>query len=285
MIVRPAGTADAPMLAEFLARHPATSMFLRQSLLNFGPEGGPERHAARFWCLGAPFAGTVALSTQGMLMMQAPGLTVAALTALRPVLAGREVEGMAGEHRQIAALRAALGLYGQRCQLDRDDPLCHLALADLRLPRTVARLRPAVAADTDWLTEWRHAYMVEALGAPGGPAARAGARTQVEGLIAADRLRVLGTAEGPVAITAFNAVLPDIVQVGGVYTPPGLRGRGYARTAVGLHLAEARAAGASEAILFAAGPAALRAYFALGFQRIGAFRLVMFDGRVTLPAP
>lgn len=36
----------------------------------------------------------------------------------------------------------------------------------------------------------------------------------------------------PVSLSAFNASLPDIVQLVGIYTPPELRGRGYAQRAV-----------------------------------------------------
>ena len=81
----------------------------------------------------------------------------------------------------------------------------------------------------------------------------------------------------PVAKTGFNAVLPDMVQVGAVYTPPDLRGRGYARRAVALHLAQARDLGVQRAILFSANAAASRAYEAIGFQRVGAYRVALFD--------
>src|SRR5438552_2962199 len=63
----------------------------------------------------------------------------------------------------------------------------------------------------------------------------------------------------PLSYTAFNARLPDIVQVGGVWTPPALRGRGYARCAVAGSLLEARAGGARRAILFTSSASAARA--------------------------
>ena len=65
----------------------------------------------------------------------------------------------------------------------------------------------------------------------------------------------------------------DLVQIGGVYTPPGLRGQGHARRAVALHREEARAEGIRTAILFASGAAACRAYEAIGFERIGSYAL------------
>ena len=52
----------------------------------------------------------------------------------------------------------------------------------------------------------------------------------------------------PVSLSAINASLPDIVQLGGIYTPPDLRGRGYAKAAVAANAlpfleAEAKARG------------------------------------------
>ena len=81
----------------------------------------------------------------------------------------------------------------------------------------------------------------------------------------------------PVAMTGFNARLPEIVQVGAVYTPPLLRNKGYARLAVALHLAEARETGTRHAVLFAASDAAARAYQAIGFLPTFAFALVLFS--------
>ena len=80
----------------------------------------------------------------------------------------------------------------------------------------------------------------------------------------------------PVAYSAFNARLPEIVQVGGVWTPPDRRGRGYARAVVAGSLLEARAEGVRRAVLFTSNPMARRAYEALGFRKIGEYGLVIF---------
>ena len=285
-MIRAAVADDAPALEAFLARHPESSMFLRQNLAAHGPEGGSHAHAARFWWRddGGELAGVVALTTQGMLLMQVPG--VQALAALRQALAGERIHGMNGEAGQVARLRGALGLADVPCSLDRSEPLYRMALADLRLPGAGdLQLRPATPADAGLLTGWRADYLVETLGAAEGPHTEADAAAQVSALTALDRLRVLEQAGTPVAMTSFNAVLPDIVQIGGVFTPPARRGRGHARDAVALHLAEARAAGAQDAILFASGPPAMRAYEAIGFRRIGGYQLVFFTDPAQVPAP
>jgi predicted GNAT family acetyltransferase len=79
--------------------------------------------------------------------------------------------------------------------------------------------------------------------------------------------------------------LPDVVQVGGVYTPPALRGKGHARLALALHLAEARGKGVGRAILYAFSEPAARAYRAIGFQaRQDACAFSCSPNRSGLPA-
>ena len=90
--------------------------------------------------------------------------------------------------------------------------------------------------------------------------------------------RVLMADGRALAMTGFNSRVPEMVQIGGVYTPPGLRGRGHARRAVALDLLAARQGGATGATLFSASEPASRAYAALGFRRIGDWTLLLFDG-------
>jgi len=65
------------------------------------------------------------------------------------------------------------------------------------------------------------------------------------------------------------------VQLGGIYTPPALRGRGFARCAVAASLLAARERGASRAVLFTGNPNAVRTYEALGFARVGDYSIVL----------
>jgi len=69
-----------------------------------------------------------------------------------------------------------------------------------------------------------------------------------------------------------------MVQVGGVYTLPKCRNRGYGRTVVAGSLLDAKAGGVKKAILFTGMnmEAAQRMYQALGFRPIGDYGLVIF---------
>jgi uncharacterized protein len=76
----------------------------------------------------------------------------------------------------------------------------------------------------------------------------------------------------------FNARLPDVVQVGGVYTPPEHRRRGAARAVVAGMLRGARdEEGVGRAILFTGDDnvAAQTAYRAIGFTAVGEYGLVL----------
>ena len=104
-------------------------------------------------------------------------------------------------------------------------------------------------------------------------------RDALAATIEANNLWVLEEAGRLVSMTSFNATLPDMAQVGGVFTPGQWRGRGHGRAVVAGSLLDARAAGVVEAILFteAENHPAQRAYEALGFERIGDYGMVMLD--------
>jgi predicted GNAT family acetyltransferase len=97
-------------------------------------------------------------------------------------------------------------------------------------------------------------------------------------------LWLLTEAGRPVASTAYNARVtrpdgsPETVQVGGVWTPVELRGRGYARCAVAGQLLESRGQGATRAVLFTGEDRmdAQAAYRALGFEPCGDYGLIFF---------
>ncbi len=287
-MIRPAAPADRPALEAFLQRNVECAMFpltnLRAHGLGDGDFPSDHPHAMRVWIIGPGLRAIVGLTRQGMLMPLLPD--PGDLRGLPARVAACSITGAGGPAAQVRLLLDALGLAAGPTLRDEDEPGFALDLATLRVPSLAgARLVAPTAHDRDLLIRWRTAYHREVLGTPADQAeARAVADT--DGDLARDSHRILTVNGQPVATTGFNAVLPDIVQIGGVYTPPGQRNRGYARQAVALHLAEARTKGATRAILFAAGEAAVRAYRAIGFQPVQSVGLVLFDGpQKVMPCP
>ncbi len=189
-------------------------------------------------------------------------------------IVGRHVKGFTGVPDQVEAAKRALGVASAAFALDNPEPLYRLRLDALRLPPGPGEIRAPVAADRDLIFTWTRAYSAELhMSAPDRLDEEASGRT--ERALTSGDVRILEIDGTPVAMTAINARLPDMVQIGGVFTPPALRGRGHARRAVALHMAEVHTDGVDTAILFASGPAACRAYEAIGFDRIGAYTLAI----------
>ncbi len=279
----PLSEQDRPSLEAFLRARLRLSMFALSNLARFGIEGGGHPHATTFWAEreGPGISAAVGLTEGGMVMPHLPQGRMAAAPAF---LAGRKLTGLAGAPDEVEEMARRLGLGRAAVQHDATEPLFTLALSALILPDTSGAALVPVAGPLRALAEaWRRAYVIEVLGEdPGTAPARA--RREVDDMIANDTHRILMREGRPLAMTGFNAWLPDAVQIGGVYTPPELRGQGHAGAALALHLAEARAAGVRQAVLFAASEAAARAYRRLGFDLSGSYRLLFLrSGIVAQP--
>ncbi|MFM7335930.1 MAG: N-acetyltransferase, partial [Tabrizicola sp.] len=181
-----------------------------------GQSGFPSDHlhATRYWIIDR--TSVVALTRGGMLLsLLAPGCDLAGLPV---ALNGQTVHGAAGPAASTRPVLGALGLSATPARLDEDEPGFALDLSTLRLSQPDATLIPASAASRDLLIAWRAAATVETQGMPPDQAHDHAAQ-DVDGWLANDSHRVLLHDGQPVALTGFNARLPEIVQVGGVYTP------------------------------------------------------------------
>jgi GNAT superfamily N-acetyltransferase len=276
--LRAAGADDLPALTAFLRRHEATSMFPLSNLAGAGLNGAGF-YGMRFW-VTRDVSGAIGLTNGGMLQPQWPGADWA---AARAVLAGEEVAGVIGPAGQVTALVAALGFGKAGSEMDRTESGFVLNLNDLIIPEGSGVLAALEAVDAGVLAAWRATYLTEVIGTPPDRAARQ-APADIERWRTAKSHFVLLEAGDPVAMSGFNAVLPDVVQVGAVYVPPALRGRGRARRVVALHLAEARAKGVRRARLFAVSDQAARAYRAIGFGLADPVGLVLFAEPQRVPA-
>ncbi|MGH7333723.1 MAG: GNAT family N-acetyltransferase [Candidatus Rokuibacteriota bacterium] len=281
------GAGDEEALEAFLVQHADSSMFLRSNLQTSGlidrGETYPATHAAALE--NGAIVAVAAHTWTGNLLLQAPAGQLPDVVRAAVARSGRKVAGLIGPWGQVVAARDALGFGRTPTALNSREILYALDLARLVVPHDLARgrvrCRRPRSEELDLLVDWRIAYDLETLSDPGDPAV---CRRKVEDLHSDGRDFILVTeADEPVASSAFNAVLPDAVQVGGVWTPVALRRHGYARAVVAGSLLEARGQGARRGVLFTAEEnwPAQRAYEALGFRPVGDYGLLSF----TEPQP
>ncbi|WP_089995330.1 GNAT family N-acetyltransferase [Cognatiyoonia koreensis] len=250
-------------------------MFPITNLLEHGL-GTNHRKAMTFW-VNEPLTDVLGLTGEGMIL---PVFTSTQVPGIAQALLGQTVSGVVGTAAACATVKTALDL--PAAALDRNEPHYELDLAELDMPDVDGlTLVPYTLAPRDVLIAWRTAYYIEALDVrPDDAPARA--ITHVDSALENDGYRVLMKGDTPMAVTGFNAKLPEIVMIGGVFTPPELRGNGYAGKALALHLAEARAKGVKRAVLSAANDTAAKAYERIKFKKMGTFNITVFDNPVTL---
>ena len=278
--MNPATEADVPAVLAFLNQHAEYAMFPLANHAQHGRTGGHDRavtfHVAR---KDDQITDVLTVTDGGMAMPFLPSGDYAAAANL---VKNRPLIGIIARRDDTHGLRSALGLQDAPATLDHDEPHFLLDLDDLTVPDGPGTLIPIADAPRETMLHWMHDYDVEALNSTSDDA-RARGPQELAGRIAADSHMVLMDGDTPLAKTGFNAQLPEIVQLGGVYTPPALRGRGYARRAAALHLAQARDRGVTRATLFSASDMAARAYRAIGSRQIGAWTLLLFDGPQVAP--
>lgn len=238
---------------------------------------------------GEVLAGVVAHYWNDNIVLAA-GEHVEPLVAHAVAASGRRVRGLLGTHAEVTEASRVL-LSRARAGAPRHagrEILFALDLSHLVVPDALATLTARTPDDAElpMLLEWRMAYAAETMGTADTPKAR---QQQEDSLRAfhANFDDVLLLAEGrPVAYSGFNAIVmadsssrPAVVQVGGVWTPPALRRRGYARCAVAASLLRMRDRGATKAILFTAedNVPAQRSYVALGFRVTGDYAVAVYD--------
>ncbi len=264
--------SDLPEMIAFLGQQPHRAMFPLSNLLNFGLDG-EGIYGTSCWLRrsNGQITDVMSITNSGVVLPFCP--TGPMLEPLR----GREVGMVIGPAEQCRPLIKAAGL-NWPTRVDHDEPHFLLDLKELRRKEGRGQIIPLSKAPKDILLGWMAGYEVEALGldpASAGPEAA----VSYERYIAAGDCVVLMDGDRPLAMANLNARLPEIVQVGGVYTPSDQRGQGHAQRVVSLLLEQARNEGARKATLFAASEIAARAYISIGFERIGDWTICMFKER------
>ncbi len=275
MDIRALTPADEAALEAFLIEHRDSSMFLRSGVRR----GNLAQAVYAGAFLDGRLVGVVSHGLSGVVLVQAPKF-LPDLARACVAWSARAVTGLSGPRAQVHETRTLLELDTADVLLQSDEGLYALALADFRVPEALSAGGVACRAprpdERDTLCAWRLAYDLEAIGATDTPAQRARATAALDAQIASGNAWVAVENDRPVSLAAFNAALPDIVQLGGIYTPPELRGRGFAKVAVAGSLLAAQDRGASRAVLFTNNPSAVRAYEALGFRLVGDYSVVLF---------
>jgi GNAT superfamily N-acetyltransferase len=282
--VRALGPSDAARVNLLLAGARDETMFLRSNIRQGGLayEGLPLQGKYFGAFVDETLVGVAALCWNGMVVVYAPlGLPQLLDAVVAEALArGPEILGLSGPSHQLRGGREALGLTARAVLNDVDAKLFGLNLGALKRPPLLDEpgviLRRARVSDLPVLVEWDIGFRMEALGDLSAEQSRKEiTRTLADHLASgAPNIRLLECHGKLVARTMFGAMCSEMVHVGGVWTPPGERGKGYGRAAVAGSLYEAAAGGVRRAVLFAHDANAIRAYEAIGFRQVGYYTLV-----------
>lgn len=271
---------DQRSLEAFLLPRLATSMFLIGNSRRSGLVDHDERfqgtYAAAFEA--GEMVGVAAHYEVGNIILQAPA-HAAELAAFAFSKSKRALAGFIGPSAQVGSALEALRIAPSALRLDSIEELFELPLAQLRVPEAIesraVRVRFAREADIPLLLEWRVLYDIEASNEQDCADLRRRILPWLERGVR-DACMWIAERDGtPVAMTAFNTVIEEAAQIGGVFTPKEERSQGYARCAVAQSLLDARVGGIQTGLLFTGEDnfAAQHAYRSLGFERIGDYRL------------
>lgn len=143
----------------------------------------------------------------------------------------------------------------------------HQADAVVMPPGVPGELRRAEHADRGLLIDWVRAFDREALGTDDAEGA---ARRVDSHLTEPGRALYLWHDDRPVAMAGSAGPTPNGIRVVAVYTPPDLRGRGYASACVGTLTQRLLNEGRAFCFLFTdlANPTSNRVYARLGYQPV-----------------
>lgn len=284
--------SDQEALETFLRPRLASSLFLLSNSRMAGLVNQGLRHQGTYAAAvekNGEVTGVAAHYWNGNIVLQAPPASVPALLRAALIASPHKLKGLIGSVEQVEAGRRALAPGESQIQLDSAEKLYRLPLDELKVPPALqggeVRGRRMETRDVELVTKWRAAFSVETLDEEDNASLQRRSRATALNSLEEGRTWLLEDESGqPVAMTGFNAITDEAVQVGGVWTPPALRSRGYGRSVVAASLLDARREGVDEAILFTdeGNVPAQRAYEALGFEGVGDYRLLFFKEPLAL---
>ena len=286
-MIRDVGTEDLERVRGFLEAHVETSLFLLSNLALFGPRLGEHWNSGNYRLVeeAGRVVAVFCLTRRGNLLVQAGGRADLAKSILAACEAeAAEVCGVAGEWLTAEALWDLL-LRDPRFEPGQGakDVLYRLALVgDTKAPvlphgLTVRALgagdfRQWERLNTAYLAELRLPLPVVGEAHEAEFARRARARCWWGAFVGSQLA----------ATVALNAAYGMVGQVGGVYTRPADRKKGFARAALQLLIEDSRDHHGFEKLILFTGEdnqGARRLYESLGFEAAGAFGLLLGSRR------
>lgn len=139
-------------------------------------------------------------------------------------------------------------------------------------------MREATLDDRPLILDWWRAFAVEAL--PDDDPGLDRAERSVDHRLRADAAGiVLWDDAGPVSLAGYGGGTPSGIRIGPVYTPPELRGRGYASALVAALSERLLAAGRRFCFLYTdlANPTSNRIYERIGYERVCESAQISFE--------
>ncbi|MFB7666394.1 GNAT family N-acetyltransferase [Kitasatospora sp. NPDC056138] len=189
--------------------------------------------------------------------------------------AGVPLRSAAGEKMTVSIFaRAWEGLTGATAEPGMHEVLYRMTEPVDPDPAPAGGVRPAGEADHELLVAWSAAFAAEA-GALIGEDLDAAVRQR----IATGSFHCWVDEGRPVCFAGASPVVAGMSRIGPVYTPPELRGRGYASGLVAAVSAHAAAQGAEDVLLFAdvANRTSNSIYQKLGYREVQEALSVDFD--------
>ncbi|MGW2275889.1 GNAT family N-acetyltransferase [Streptomyces yangpuensis] len=194
--------------------------------------------------------------------LQLGALPAEAVRALADELAAEPLlAGLRGINARRADADALATAWGRPTVVAEEHRLYRLAGLIAPHPAPTGRARVATADDLPLLAEWLEAFHTE-VQIPAGPS-----EAQVRDRLSYGGFLLWEDGGAPVSLAAHSRPIGSTSRIGPVYTPPGLRGHGYAAGVTHAASEAAYAAGASEVVLFTdlANPTSNGVYLRLGY--------------------
>ncbi len=253
---------------------------LRATQAQHDPGGDPDKSPLFGWWTDDAQAGTVKgafMHTPSfpILLTDVPAEAAAGLAA--KTLNGRPLPGV-NSYEETAAAFAAVWVEqtGSQVHVHRRMRLYRLAELSWPDPRPEGARRPAGEGDVALMTSWFSAFVQEV-----DDLADTDQAAAVREKISYGGLTVWEIRGAPAAMAGVTRRAAGMVRVGPVYTPPELRGHGYASAVTAEVSQAALAGGADEVLLYTdlANPVSNSIYQRIGYQPVEDRVVLSFSGR------